>query len=238
VSADSVVPGNASGGMDGVALKGLTVDFHEPGFAAGLAGENNQPFWFQMSGEQRQRAGVPWGPANPQALNRYSYVQNNPLKYTDPSGHAVVSRSSGWDSSMFDIWQHDIDNLILGFSIFVVTLPIAAELQIGVKGAIVEAKAILDRHPGGTVDIEIGRESTYGWMTLTVRDSSGNIVAVVRQRLLLTASIAMGTAHEQGNWQTTIEGNSSSTVDISSRIQRVSPVEQKINSVLTCAGLN
>jgi hypothetical protein len=29
------------------------------------------------------------GPANPQALNRYSYVQNNPLKYTDPTGHTV-----------------------------------------------------------------------------------------------------------------------------------------------------
>ncbi|MCG8346825.1 MAG: hypothetical protein MI924_03460 [Chloroflexales bacterium] len=27
------------------------------------------------------------GPLNPQALNRYSYVQNNPLKYTDPTGH-------------------------------------------------------------------------------------------------------------------------------------------------------
>ena len=26
-------------------------------------------------------------PTNPQALNRYSYVLNNPLKYTDPSGH-------------------------------------------------------------------------------------------------------------------------------------------------------
>ena len=26
-------------------------------------------------------------PTNPQALNRYSYVVNNPLKYTDPSGH-------------------------------------------------------------------------------------------------------------------------------------------------------
>jgi hypothetical protein len=24
---------------------------------------------------------------NPQAFNRYSYVQNNPIKYTDPSGH-------------------------------------------------------------------------------------------------------------------------------------------------------
>jgi hypothetical protein len=27
-------------------------------------------------------------PANPQALNRYAYVLNNPLRYTDPSGHA------------------------------------------------------------------------------------------------------------------------------------------------------
>jgi RHS repeat-associated protein len=26
-------------------------------------------------------------PANPQSLNRYAYVLNNPLKYTDPSGH-------------------------------------------------------------------------------------------------------------------------------------------------------
>ena len=26
-------------------------------------------------------------PGNPQALNRYSYVLNNPLKYTDPTGH-------------------------------------------------------------------------------------------------------------------------------------------------------
>jgi len=27
------------------------------------------------------------GPTNPQSLNRYSYVLNNPMKYTDPSGH-------------------------------------------------------------------------------------------------------------------------------------------------------
>ena len=26
-------------------------------------------------------------PANPQSLNRYSYVYNNPYRYTDPSGH-------------------------------------------------------------------------------------------------------------------------------------------------------
>ena len=28
-------------------------------------------------------------PGNPQALNRYSYCYNNPLKYTDPTGHMV-----------------------------------------------------------------------------------------------------------------------------------------------------
>ncbi len=27
--------------------------------------------------------------ANPQALNRYAYVLNNPLRYTDPSGHSI-----------------------------------------------------------------------------------------------------------------------------------------------------
>jgi hypothetical protein len=29
------------------------------------------------------------GPTNPQALNRYSYMQNNPVRYVDPSGHSV-----------------------------------------------------------------------------------------------------------------------------------------------------
>jgi len=40
-------------------------------------------------------------PGNPQALNRYSYVYNNPLKYTDPSGHWLETAwdilNIGWD---------------------------------------------------------------------------------------------------------------------------------------------
>jgi len=34
-------------------------------------------------------------PGDPQALNRYSYCLNNPLKYTDPDGHIPVSLITG-----------------------------------------------------------------------------------------------------------------------------------------------
>jgi hypothetical protein len=37
-------------------------------------------------------------PANPQSLNRYSYCLNNPLKYTDPSGHDQIIVSTGNDT--------------------------------------------------------------------------------------------------------------------------------------------
>lgn len=81
------MPGNASGSMDGLAVKPLTADFHEGGFLSKLNQENQIGLWFQLGDEQRQQAGSPWGPSNPQALNRYSYVHNNPLRYTDPTGH-------------------------------------------------------------------------------------------------------------------------------------------------------
>jgi RHS repeat-associated protein len=31
-------------------------------------------------------------PSNPQCFNRYSYVLNNPLRYTDPSGHGLLDK--------------------------------------------------------------------------------------------------------------------------------------------------
>ena len=38
------------------------------------------------------------GYANPQNLNRYSYVTNNPLRYTDPTGHKVCDVEDGGGS--------------------------------------------------------------------------------------------------------------------------------------------
>ena len=35
------------------------------------------------------------GYANPQSLNRYSYVNNNPLRYTDPTGHRACGPEEG-----------------------------------------------------------------------------------------------------------------------------------------------
>ena len=63
----------------------------EPGFVAAVNGENAftlaKGFTFQLSDQDAQQAKDPMGPANPQALNRYSYVLDNPLRYTDPTGH-------------------------------------------------------------------------------------------------------------------------------------------------------
>ena len=39
-------------------------------------------------------------PANPQSLNRYSYVRNNPLKFVDPTGQ--TREQEGWDSDWAD----------------------------------------------------------------------------------------------------------------------------------------
>ncbi len=101
VSPDSIVPGASSGvgGAGGTVGQEenskLTVDFHESGFLTSAAGENattlQKGFWFQLSEEDREDAREPWGPSNPQALDRYAYVLNNPLRYVDPAGHYLLT---------------------------------------------------------------------------------------------------------------------------------------------------
>jgi hypothetical protein len=57
----------------------------------GLHAEIDAGHWFALSDEQRADAPAPWGPKNPQTLNRYAYVLGNPLTYSDPSGHNPIA---------------------------------------------------------------------------------------------------------------------------------------------------
>jgi RHS repeat-associated protein len=96
VSPDSIVPGAAfgvggAGGLVGAWQSSkLTVDFRENDFLSSVKKENQltlqEGFWFQLSDESASKVD-PSGPANPQALNRYAYALNNPIRYVDPTGH-------------------------------------------------------------------------------------------------------------------------------------------------------
>ena len=48
-------------------------------------------------------------PGDPQSLNRYAYVRNNPLRYTDPSGHAYCI-----DSDCAVMWHPINHNYVIG----------------------------------------------------------------------------------------------------------------------------
>ena len=58
-------------------------------------------------------------PGNPQALNRYAYVYNNPLKYTDPGGHWL---ETAWDilNIAWDIYEVRRDPSLLNIGALVV----------------------------------------------------------------------------------------------------------------------
>ncbi len=100
LQADSIILGAASGAGGGAATLGydshtrltpLTVNLGE--FVAQVNAENQELLQFgpfsQWDSHTRQEHPLPMGPANPQALNRYAYVLNNPLQYIDPTGHSV-----------------------------------------------------------------------------------------------------------------------------------------------------
>jgi RHS repeat-associated protein len=126
VSADTIVPGASSGvgGAGGTVGKEqnskLTVDFHETGFLTSVQGENSlmlkRGFWFQLSDRDKQKARQPWGPQNPQALSRYAYVLNNPLRYVDPTGHYILIRDYDRMSVTLILNTNEINAILLAIA--------------------------------------------------------------------------------------------------------------------------
>jgi len=80
ISADSIVQEAASN---------LKVDFHETAMLYGLNGQNHVALSSGLPFQTREGESTN-GTVDPQALNRYSYVLNNPLNFADPSGHKTV----------------------------------------------------------------------------------------------------------------------------------------------------
>ncbi|MGC9397236.1 MAG: RHS repeat-associated core domain-containing protein [Anaerolineae bacterium] len=48
-------------------------------------------------------------PANPQSLNRYAYTLNNPLRYTDPTGHIEENESEEANAIVAEMAQYGLD---------------------------------------------------------------------------------------------------------------------------------
>jgi RHS repeat-associated protein len=80
-------------------------------------------------------------PGNPQTLNRYSYVNNNPLRYKDPSGHWIESALdiAGIAYDIYDIHQNGL-NWENGLSL---TADVAGLILPGVTGGGLAVRAVM-----------------------------------------------------------------------------------------------
>jgi len=74
IQPDSIIPG------DGKTNSQLIVDYHETQFLNQLNQENHN------KSDDPNKKSSPF-PTNSQAFDRYSYAHNNPIRYTDPTGH-------------------------------------------------------------------------------------------------------------------------------------------------------
>jgi RHS repeat-associated protein len=72
-----------------VAQWGFTGEWHDPGGLVYLRARWYNPYLGRLT----QPDTVAPNRGDPQSLNRYTYASNNPLRYTDPTGHYVFEES-------------------------------------------------------------------------------------------------------------------------------------------------
>jgi hypothetical protein len=203
ISADTIVPGAASGAGGGVTTLGydrntrltpLTVNLGE--FAEQIGAENREVLqfgaFFQWDGETRQEHNVPMGPANPQALNRYAYCLGNPLRYVDPTGHES-------EPEWLWIFETDPENMqeyinilesrsLVAYSIAemfsVLAIP-ASALAVGTGGAIIPLDVFAltaGAVAGGAAIVGLELEHAVNYLQSAVDSADGDIrVGVYKQ---------------------------------------------------------
>jgi RHS repeat-associated protein len=95
------------------------------------------------------------GAGNPQSLNRYSYVNNNPINRTDPSGHS-------WLSKFFRSFVRALPAIIMGVAVGLVTWGLgAAPVLAGILGG-AAAGAVNTAVNGGNLGLNILAGAAFG----------------------------------------------------------------------------
>ncbi len=96
LSPDSIVPSvgggnnpNAIGYVAEANYSALTVNYNEKQLLEQLNQENRKRI-------EDSKASYPTVPTNPIAFDRYAYTFNNPVRYTDPTGHAPTPPPPDW----------------------------------------------------------------------------------------------------------------------------------------------
>jgi RHS repeat-associated protein len=88
--------GNRGGAaFSALTTKRFTGQYHESAIPGGEGLSYYNARWYDSKlGRFTSADTIVPDPANPQDLNRYSYVRNNPLRYVDPSGHEPCANGS------------------------------------------------------------------------------------------------------------------------------------------------
>ncbi len=149
-------------------------------------------------------------PLNPQGWNRYSYVGNDPLTFTDPNGYDFFSDVFGGIADFFSNVFNAVTNFISNNPIAKAVVQIAATLVISV--VFTPALATLGFTAGG-----IAAVSAFGGAAIATGLSGGNLGQVLKAGLIagatafafagLPSSGALGATFNPVNYAENIAGS-------------------------------